>query len=241
MWKYRNLLLGVERLRLVASCCGDQKQSDLSAMNWRRGLLLAAIHLVIAGTLLAWNESEYWRYLKSEGLGPSHAHFVVVAFQEDQSISFRPCNEGVFIDDWFSPSFRVGGLANLPVALITGWHTPCTTPSYLGSIVESRFHRTRISEVLNIVILCILVSIEWLLVGGFPLIRIRFWWLEPGVFITICTLVGTALAVIPRTASVSVVPASVAELAWLWWVSLLVWTGLRSGWRMVKRSRLPAA
>ena len=209
-------------------------------MNWRRGLFLAAIHLVVAGTLLAWNESEYWRYLRSENLQDSPVHLVSAAFQGDQTFSFRPCDEGVFVDSWYSPQWRISAFANLLVSLITGWHTPCTTPSFLGSIIESRFHRTRISEVLNIVILCILVSVEWLLVGGFPLIRPRFWWLEPGAFITMCTLAGIVLAVIPYTASVSVVPASVAELAWLYWFGLLLWTTLRSAWRLVRRRNSPA-
>jgi len=160
---------------------------------------------------------------------------VAAAIQEDQSISFGPCDEGVFIDSWFSPLWRISANANLPVALIIGWHMPCTTPSFLGSLFESRFHRTRISEVLNIVILCILVSVEWLLVGGFPLIRPRFWWLEPGAFITMCTLAATALAVIPYTSSASAVPAGVAELAWVCWFGLLLWTGLRAGWKAIRR------
>lgn len=203
-------------------------------MNWRRGLLLAGIHLVVAGTMLAWQESEYWRYLKSERFDPSPAHLELAVFQEEQTISFNPCDEGVFIDG-FSPQNRIGGAASLPVALITGWHTPCSTPSFLGSIVETRYHRTRISEILNIAILCVLVFIQWLLVGGFPLIRPRFWWCEPGVFITFCTLVGTALAAIPNLAHTSVIPASFAELGWLWWFGLLAWTGFRSGWRLVRR------
>jgi hypothetical protein len=210
-------------------------------MNWRRGLLLAGIHLVVAGTLLAWQESEVWHLLRSERVQPSAARLELAVFQEEEQIvNFNPCDEGGFIDGEMSPQERVSGMANLPVALITGWHAPCSTPGFVGSFIEKRMHRTRTSEILILSILIFLVVVEWLLVGGFPLIRPRLWWLEPGAFITIWTLIGSILTVIPYISHLSVIPALVACFAWLWWFSLLVWTGLRSGWRLVKRSGVHA-
>jgi hypothetical protein len=194
-------------------------------MNWQRGLLLSGIHLVVAGSLLAWQESGSWRYIKSVQLGPSSARLELAAFQEEGStITFNPCTDQGFWDFDVSQQGRVSGMANLPVTLLTGWHQPCTSPgfldskveSFLSSIVKTRFHRTRSSEVVILVILCALVAVEWLLVGGFPLIQPRNWWLEPGAFITICTLVGSALTTIPYVAHLSVFPATIAGCAWLW-------------------------
>jgi hypothetical protein len=204
-------------------------------MNWRRGLLLAGIHLGVAGSLLAWQESEYWHYLKSDQVGPSPARLELAAFQEEQAINFNPCADDGVWDSEMSPQGRISEVANLPVALLTGWHEPCRSPGFLDSMVRMRFHRTRGSEILILVILCALVAVEWLLVGGFPLIRPRRRWREPGAFITLCTLLGTALAAIPYLAHLSLIPAMVTACVWFWWFGLLIWTTFRAGRRLVAR------
>ena len=216
-------------------------------MNWRRGLLLAGIHLVVAVSLLAWDESFYWRSIKSEQLGPSPTHLQFTAFQEEQTITFNPCADDGVEDGEVSPLSKIAGMANLPVVLLTGWHEPCRSPSLLDSMVESslssmvekRFHRTRRSEALILVILCILVAVEWLFVGGFPLIRPRRWWMEPGAFITIFTLVDTVLATIPHEANLSGNLSLISACAWLWWFGLLVWKTLQFGWRLTAGWRAP--
>jgi hypothetical protein len=217
-------------------------------MNWRRGILLAAIHLVVAGSLLTWEESESWRYLKSKQPEPSPARLELAAFQEEgETITFNPCADEGFIDGEMPPQERVSGMANLPIALLTGWHEPCKSPRLLDSMVESllssidrtRFHRTRSSEILILIVLCALVAAEWLFVGGFPLMQSRFWWVEPGALITACTLAGAALATIPHVAYLSVVPATMAGCAWLWWFGLLVWKALQFGWRVAAGWRVP--
>jgi hypothetical protein len=217
-------------------------------MNWRRGILFAAIHLVMAASLLIWEESESWRFIRSEQLGPSSARVELAAFQEEgETIGFNPCADEGFIDGEMSPQETISGMANLPIALLTGWHQPCKSPVLLDSMVESwlssmdrtRFHRTRGSEVLILVVLCVLVAIEWLFVGGFPLTHSRFWWLEPGAFITACTLAGTAVATVPHVAFLSVFPATMAGCAWLWWFGLLIWKALQFGRRMTAGRRVP--
>jgi len=209
-------------------------------MNWRRGLLLGGIHLVVAGALLTWNESFYWRSIKSEQIGPSQARLQISAFQEEpQNITFNPCADDGVEDGEVSPLEKILGMANLPVALLTGWHEPCRTPSPLDSMLEGflsskvggRFHRTRSSESLILVILCLLIAVEWLFVGGFPLIRPRRWWLEPGVFITILTLVLAALATSPHEANLSGNLSLISACIWLWWFGLLIWKTLKFGWR----------
>jgi len=150
-------------------------------------------------------------------------------------ISINLCDEG---GGFYGspPQAMISGLANLPVMLLTGWHTPCRfTISPLDSVIEKRFHRTRISEVMILTILCALVAVQWFLVGGFPLIRPRRWWWEPGAFITLCTLSAYVLVLIPIIEALAKIPAYFAGLAWLWWFGLLVWKTLRSGWLLTRR------
>jgi hypothetical protein len=216
-------------------------------MNWRRGLLLAGIHLVVAGSLLAWDESFYWRSIKSEGLGLSSARMIFTAFQEEQTVTFNPCADDGVEDGEVSPLAKIDGMANLPVVLLTGWHEPCRSQGVLDSMVESslnsmagkRFHRTRSSETLILVILCVLVAVEWLFVGGFPLIRPRRWWLEPGALITILTLALTALTTAPHEANMAGNLSIISACVWLWWFGLLIWKTLLFGWRRTTAWRAP--
>ncbi len=204
-------------------------------MNWRRGLLLAAIHLAVAASVLIWQESWSWRHIKSGLLDPMPAHLELAADKEGEAISFNPCEEG---EGWYphpSPPEKIVEAANLPVALLTGWHEACTLPGPLDSMVEKRLHRTRTSEIVILAILCVLVALQWFLAGGFPLIRPRRWWLEPGAFIALCTLAGAALALIPYVDLASVILAWVIILAWLWWFGLLVWKTSRALWLLAAR------
>ena len=76
-------------------------------MNWRRGLLLGGIHLVVAGALLTWNESFYWRSIKSEQIGPSQARLQISAFQEEpQNITFNPCADDGGVQSSLSEAFN---------------------------------------------------------------------------------------------------------------------------------------
>jgi hypothetical protein len=105
----------------------------------------------------------------------------------------------------------------------------------LESVAEKHYGRTRKSEVVILTILCAGVAFQWFLVGGFPLIRPRRWWWEPGAFITLCTVAAFALVLIPGVGTLSRLPMPFALLAWLFWFGLLVWKGLRLGWRLAAR------
>lgn len=67
--------------------------------------------------------------------------------------------------------------------------------------------------------LCGLIALQWILVGGFPLIHPRRWFWEPGALITICTCTG--------------IFALFAPFLWLFWLVLLVWRLLQGGYRGV--------
>jgi len=83
-------------------------------------------------------------------------------------------------------------------------------------------------------------------VGGYPLVRPRRWWLEPGAFITACTLPAALASLLippawdlrfPIVDGIAMVPAVVAMLAWLWWFGLLIWKAIRFGLQSFSGSR----
>jgi hypothetical protein len=62
-------------------------------MNWRRGLLLAGIHLAVAGTLMVWLESEYWPHIRSEAVRQRPVETEQMGPDGEMTISFNPCEE----------------------------------------------------------------------------------------------------------------------------------------------------
>jgi hypothetical protein len=208
-------------------------------MQWRRGLLLAAIHLAVAGSMMVWVEAGYWRMLRADARSVQAAALRSVAWQDEQPASFNLCYD--LVGGEVAPQEIIAGSANLPVALLTGWHQPCVT--YQGvteTVGRALGGRTRTSEVWISLILCVLVFVQWLFVGGLPLVRPKRWWLEPGAFITLCTLVAIVPLLIPHNYGLVKAAMSLAALAWFWWFFLLVWKTLRVAWQLFRRSPAPA-
>lgn len=160
--------------------------------------------------------------------------------------NFFPCDEGGIIDRAAPPREIVVGAANMPMVLLVGWHEPCAQPSALDSVVEKRYGRTRTAEVLILAIQCTVFGLWWFIVGEYPLVTPPRWWLEPGAFITACTIpVALASLLIPDGFAFRVpvvhpaamIPAVIAMLAWLWWVGLLIWKTARFAPRLFVGSR----
>jgi hypothetical protein len=94
-----------------------------------------------------------------------------------------------------------------------------------------------------------LIPLQWFLVGAFPLIQPRKPWAEPGMLITVCTVLSAALFFITRPLSGTLlllrslgeIPAACAGLVWFWWIALLIWKFARSGWRWTARRLVSAA
>ena len=198
-------------------------------MNWRRGLLLAGINLAIAMPGVVRDSMQFWQYTSGYTAGASRNRVEYVIFQEEVPISLDPCN---WADLGHSRLIEVEGFANLPTALITGWHDPCLSKTRLGRFVAravgGRNHR---AEVFDCVSLAIPVSIQWLLVGGLPIVQPSRWWLEPGAFITASAAIAAGLAIIPITQSLARIPALFAGLAWLWYFALLLWIPVHLAWQ----------
>jgi hypothetical protein len=51
--------------------------------------------------------------------------------------------------------------------------------------------------------------------GGFPVVRTRKWWFDPGSFITACAVLAGATALIPVIDGFASLPALIAMLAML--------------------------
>jgi hypothetical protein len=205
-------------------------------MNWRRGIVLATIHLTVAAGVLIRTEADYWPNIRSERVRVQVVLPPSATVEDMMEANFYPCDEGGVIDRVALPSELVDGAANLPAVLFVGWHEPCAVPSDLDRVVEKRYGRTRTAEILILTIQCAVLSVLWLLVGGYPLVRPRRWWLEPGAFITVCTIPAALVSLlIPSGAAlefsmidiVARILGLVAMLAWLWWLGLLIWILIR--------------
>ena len=87
--------------------------------------------------------------------------------------------------------------------------------------------------------LCLIIVMQWFLMGGFPLVRTQKWWADPASFITACAVLAAAIALIPVVDGFARLPALIAMLALLWWFGLLVWKTLQFGWKMTTAWRVP--
>jgi hypothetical protein len=79
--------------------------------------------------------------------------------------------------------------------------------------------------------LCLMIAIQWFLIGGFPLRQPGRWWDEPGAFITANNFVAACIAIIPVIDGLARFPALIALVGWLWWFGLLVWIPARWAWQ----------
>jgi hypothetical protein len=200
-------------------------------MNWRRGLLLAAIHLAIAVPIISWH---VWRsYHQERGIISTSSLTKPAVWQEEPTtVPFNPCNGGL-VDYYIRPSQIVVMYANFPAWLIIGMGTPCPLRWTLAGVLHERWPSNLFrTELVLSVSLCALIPVQWLLVAGFPLIRPGRWWAEPGALITACTACSAVLLSIGSTvlAPAYGVLSLISEflmvfcvLAWLWWFGLLLW------------------
>jgi hypothetical protein len=165
--------------------------------------------------------------------------------EEPSTIPFDPCNGG-FVDYYIPPSQIMVGYANFPSWSFVGMGTPCplrwTVAGVLHNLWRANVFRT---EVLLSTTLATLIPVQWFLVGSLPLVRPRRWWLEPGAFITVCTLFSAILLSIGSTvlAPAYGVLSLMSEfvmlfglLAWLGWFGLLVWKSAHRAWFWFRRA-----
>jgi len=215
-------------------------------MNWRRGLLLAGINLAAAVPLIVMLEVQDEAYMHEDHAPPAWIASDPVlknapSSEEEQTVTFDPCAMWVH----YPPEQRTPTSAELPAAMMSGWRQVCPVRWTLAGRLNVGYSwsqspstipsRRKVDWGFGL-----LVTIQWFLVGAFPLIRPKRWWLEPGAFITICAVLAFGLVLIPPIRELSLLPALSAALAWFWWFGLLVWKAARSAWRLTTRRRLVA-
>jgi len=196
-------------------------------VQWRRGLVLAGIHLAICVPLIVWEEASRWDWVRSQEnlpplvfthpVPPPSPPDAVKPADEGETVSFSPCGLWSHIP-WQE---RIIVFGELPAAAFSQWGQPCPPIWSLAGLVGVRGPNrdSRRKEVEVSIGLCSLIALQWILVGGFPLIYPRKWIWEPGVLITICTCTG--------------ILALFAPFLWLFWLILLLWRLLQGGYRGV--------
>jgi hypothetical protein len=204
--------------------------------------VLAGLNLVVALPLILWVESMDRVYVRDyyaprakvaeiPAAPPAAAHG-----SEDEASPINPC--GMLVD--YPLQEKIVQLAYMPASVATGWRVACRPRWSLsarfhlsgwGPRTPSSIAKERKADIGLLLSICVL----WILVGSFPLRRPEKQWQEPGMFITICAVVSVALVFIPFLEGLAEVSALFAGLGWFWWLGLLVWTVVRSGWRWTAR------
>jgi hypothetical protein len=216
-------------------------------MNWRRGLLLAGINLVAAVPLILMLDARDAQYLRErdentaiaaresaareaarEAKSPASAETA----EEEQTVSFNPCELWVH----YTVQVDVVRVGNPLASALTGWRFVCPDKWTLAGMLLGPGERAWTAAAMSAhrqvdAGLCLLILVQWFLVGAFPLRKPIRWWAEPGIFITACTVVAVCFALIPAVDGVAHLPVLLAGCAWFWWFGLLAWKLLRFGWR----------
>jgi hypothetical protein len=162
-------------------------------MQWRRGCLLAAVNLATAIPLIVymdWQEARYSNaYLETT---------VVEAAQESATIAFDPCR-GMWAS--YAPQEQVVQFGNFPAFLATYWRMECPPRWSVAGVRHINYGlstpATRSAQKLIDLIFCLLIALQWFLLGSFPLTGPTAWWREPGMIITLGTALATCIALIP--------------------------------------------
>jgi hypothetical protein len=230
-------------------------------MNWRRGLVLAGIHLAVAVPLMLSLEArdseslrrrqeanaEASREAAARPQAPTPAPTEADSTENDSAQTVRFDPDPCSMTAHYPAQVTVEASAGYPAVIVTGWRMYCS-PSWSLSRrwaserlwiptsadeAAANTARRRVDKWFVVVLV-----VQWLLIGGFPLTQAKDWWAEPGAVITVCTVIGGAIALIPAIDGAALLPALIALLAWFWWFGLLVWGVLRAGWRLVVRRRL---
>jgi hypothetical protein len=215
-------------------------------MNWRRGILLAGINLAVAVPLIIMLEVRDEASIREDR--DDHAPPAWIASDpvlktapsgdEGQTVGFDPCTMTI---DYSTQHQVEQSLEPFAVAL-SGWQQVCPPRWSIAGRLKVNYDFVQAPSTVPArrevgLGFGLLIAVQWILVGGFPLIRPKRWWAEPGAFITCCALIAYGLVFMRPIAELARVPIAFTALAWLWWFGLLVWTGVRFGWkRFVRRS-----
>jgi len=207
-------------------------------MNWKRGLLLAGINFVVAFPVVLSIQARTEKHARHHQRIENPPRQPQSSAPDERTVDFSldPC-EGVVE---YPPPVVVVRLSNLPATVLTGWALLCPPPWSLSARLGfSHFGAPALADVPRIkavdTLFLTLIPIQWFLIGAFPLVRPKWWFAEPGMFITLCTGLGAALALFPSLESLPDGPAALAGIMWLLWFGWLIWRTVRFLWRSTVR------
>jgi hypothetical protein len=196
-------------------------------MQWRRGFLLAAVNLLTAIPLIIFMEWMDARYTKAQ-----LKMDVIFAAQESAIVAFDPCK--LWVD--FPVQEQVVQFGNFPAFIVTSWQTECPPRWSVAGMLQinnasSAFARSRVQRRIDL-IFCLLIALQWLLLGSFPHAVRTSRWREPGMFISLCTALAACLALIPIVSPLARLPALFAVLGWFYWACVAFAKTLRFAWKL---------
>jgi hypothetical protein len=212
-------------------------------MNWRRGLLLAAINLAVAAPMILMMEARDQKEalteeeimakaaMKEPPKPPEPELHQATTEQAEESVSFDPC------EMWGHYPAQVVILqgVDMPSLVLAGWENECQPHWSLAGRLRGKMTWPPTPLWMETqrkidVGLSVFIAIQWFLIGAFPLAKTQKWWADPGSFITACAVLAGVIAMIPAIAGIARLPALIAMLAWVWWFGFLVWRMLQFGW-----------
>lgn len=206
--------------------------------------MLAGIHLAVAVPLIVMLEARDEASMREDS--DDHAPPAWIAsdpvrknapsVDEGQTVGFDPCRLWAH----YPTEDQVAWFANLPAMALSGWRQQCPPRWTLAGRLNVGYSWAQSPAAISArrKVDCgfgLLIALQWILVGAFPLIRPKRWWAEPGAFITCCTVIAFGLVLIRPIEGLARLPALLAAFAWFWWFGLLVWKTARFAWRTIAR------
>jgi hypothetical protein len=204
-------------------------------MQWRRGLAFAAVHLIVAFSIAAAIEADDYamgRDHYSQYVPPAQKPPIAPTPSSNSATDNAPDFSICGMTDQTSPRERIIAFANLPAAFFTGWRMPCP-PSWTvsGMLIGTSWEHptpTGLAKQRTVdAILILLVAIQWLLIGGFPLRPYEKLIRDPATLITACTAAAAIVSFVPPIDFLVNLFVLIAAVTWLYWLALLAWKLLR--------------
>ncbi len=220
--------------------------------------MIATVHTAITVGLVYWQEVPFWDYIPTVPRAARRVPHEAEAVDTEDRAPLNPCELADDSDRPTSPQEKIVAIDNLPIALSTGWHLPCSEPSRLDRLIQARYGFTQKAERVTGWLISALALVLWFIVGAFPMVRgrRRRWYTEPGLFMTLCALLSMLLLGIGWSISriesdvatniayvvmqIAVLPILFVGAGWVWWVGLFFYTRWRKTRRWLDRRALAA-
>jgi hypothetical protein len=201
-------------------------------MNWKRGFLLAAINVAAAVPIMVVLDVQDAQHMRQHLVDAARAAATPApstlesTTESGSGITFDPCS----MTDIFPLQAEPVYMTNLPAEVLSGWRDPCARWTlsrvlHFSSRLDGFLVPTPASVAVQRKVdlgMVLLIVVQWILVGAFPLNHPRSWWRELGAFITLCGVIGSVLVLIHPVEWLGRLAAAFAACAWLIWFVFLI-------------------